>query len=69
MNKSSNFLIVLAAAIVTFGALTLIFGPKHAVGGRHYHGWYGARGHDHNDQCFERDHRNQNEKTQKEEAE
>jgi hypothetical protein len=70
MNRSSNFLIALAAAIITFGALTLIFGPKHTVWARHHNGWYGARGHDHNDhQCFERDQRNQNENSKKEEAE
>jgi hypothetical protein len=69
MNRSSNFLIALAAAIITFGALTLIFGPKRAMWGRHYHGWYGARSHDNNEhQCFERDQRNQNENSQKEEA-
>lgn len=64
MNRGSNFLIGLVAAIITFGALTLTLGPKHAVWGRHHHGWHGARHHDnHNDHaCIDEGHQKQNEK-------
>ncbi len=62
MNRSSNFFIGLTAAIVTFGALTLTLGPKHAIWGRHHHGWHGARNDNtHNSHECGADHRSQEE--------
>lgn len=62
MNRSSNFFIGLAAAIVTFGTLTLTLGPKHAIWGRHHHGWHRAWNQgDHNGHDCGEDHRSQEE--------
>lgn len=45
MKGSTNFLIALAAALITFGTLTLAFGPRHVERwGHHGHG-YGAHYH------------------------
>jgi hypothetical protein len=45
MNRSMNFFIGLVAALITFGALTAAFGPRHS-----HWGFYGHRhGHDIND--------------------
>lgn len=65
MNRSTNFFIGLAAALVTFGTLTLAFGPRHTHWqGHHRYSYNKHDGHHHYwGPCRDNDHENQNDPT------
>lgn len=50
MKRNTNFLIAIVAAMITFGSLTLVFGPKHSHWRSHHNGWHRMHHHEH-DSC------------------